>query len=275
MKRIHIVGACPRTGTTLLAELMKECFQIDLYTSHESRIWAHTCQDGNIFLTKAPQDILVISTFLRIIPNLWVIYMVRDPRDVIVSKHRKDPDRYWVGLGFWKTYTAFGRKVRGHPQFITLRYEDLVEYPNDTQSFLMERMPFLIKKASFSRFHEVAKPSVESLKALGGVRPISTASIGRWRDHLPRVAGQLLLHGSITQDLIEFGYETDDSWLGELLEVASDIRKSHFLENHPKKYWRHRRYMVCKGVIKVLLIRLGINPSKLKLLIPWRTLASR
>lgn len=277
MKRLHIVGAGPRTGTTLMAEAMIACFEIDVYTDHEDRIYAQPPHDGKIFLTKAPEDILVVSPLLRVLSNLYVIYMLRDPRDTITSKHRKNPDRYWASLWFWHTYTTFGRKLQEHPRFITIRYEDLVGDPDGTQRILMERMPFLIKKVTFSRFHEVTDPSAASEKALGGVRSISPASIGNWRNHLPRVAGQLRLHKPITQDLIEFGYENDDLWLRELDKVDPDIRESHWPEYYTKvelTRWQLKSYMqVIKQIIKVQLLRCGIEPSRLKQFIPWRTSA--
>ena len=216
MKRIHIVGASPRTGTTLMAEAMIACFNIDLYIDHENRISAKPPRGGNIFLTKDPQDIVIARPLLKIWPDLYIIYMIRDPRDIITSKHPKDPDRYWTHLKFWKICTPYGRKLKDHPHFITIRYEDLVRDPDGTQGLLIERMPFLVKEAAFSRFHEVSAPSPGSVLALRKVRPISSASAGRWQNHLPRVVGQLLQHGPITKELIEFGYETDDSWLEEL-----------------------------------------------------------
>ena len=112
MKRIHIVGSGPRTGTTFLAEMMIACFAIDVHTEHEDSIYTWLPYVGDIFLTKKPRDILVIEPVLRIMRNLYVIYMARDPRDMIVSKHEKDPDRYWANLKFWKTYTFLNNFFR-------------------------------------------------------------------------------------------------------------------------------------------------------------------
>ena len=39
------------------------------------------------------------------------------------------------------------------------------------------------------------------------VRPIAPTSIGRWRENLPRIKAQQELHGSLTPDLIECGYD--------------------------------------------------------------------
>lgn len=230
--RVHIVGCGPRTGTTLMAEMAIACFEIDLYTEHEDPIYTRPTQPANIFLTKRPRDILVAGPMLSLLPNLYVIYMLRDPRDTITSKHRKDPDRYWASLRYWKAYTPYGRKLQNHPRFMTVRYEDLVKKPDEVQAYLMQRMPFLQQRAAFSRYHEFAKPSKQSLDALRGMRPVASTSVGKWRNHLPRVAGQLKLHGekAIAKDLIEYGYESDDSWLNELKDVIPDYSESHWPE---------------------------------------------
>jgi len=242
MQRIHIVGCSPRSGTTLLAEMMLICFDIDVSTRHEDRIhtWPH--RRGKIFLTKKPRDILVAKSVLSVMRNLHIIYLVRDPRDIIVSRHGKEPDRYWSGLEYWQNYTPYGRELRGHPRFVEIQYEDLVSRPDEVQQVIQTRIPFLEEKAKFSRYHELARPSDESRKALKGVRPVSPSSIGRWRRHKPRVAGQIQLNGSISADLIAFGYEKDEMWEKELEGVEPDLRDSHLTglltEKSIRKYRR-------------------------------------
>lgn len=265
MKRIHIVGSGPRTGTTLIAEMAIACFEIDLYTEHEDNIYTLPPRPAEIFLTKKPRDVLVVGPMLRTMPNLYVIYMVRDPRDTITSKHREDPHRYWAGLRYWKTYTIYGEKLQHLPRCITVRYEDLVTKPDEVQALLMEQMPFLKKRAAFSRYHEVAKPSKDSLKALGSLRPIGGNSVGKWRQHLPRVAGQLQKHGSIAKDLIKYGYEKDDAWLEELQGVKPDLSESHWGEYFTEEELKQR--MRGKYIFPILM-RSGLMPI-LKRLRGW------
>jgi Sulfotransferase family len=235
MHRIHIVGASPRTGTTLLAEAMVACFDIDLHFEHEARIFARPPRRGRIFLTKAPRDILLGERALAEMPALRLVYLLRDPRNIIVSKHRRAPDRYWAGLKFWKAYTAAARRLADHPRFITVRYEDLISDPDRVQEQLRVRMPFLEVTAPFSRFHEVAQPADDALTALGGVRPIAARRRDQWREHLPRVAGQMQQHGSLAADLIEFGYETDDRWLLELAGIEPDLTPSYWAEHFTRE----------------------------------------
>ena len=230
MKHIHIAGCGPRTGTTLLAEMMIACFNIDRHSEHEESIYTQPYPAGTVFLTKRPRDVLVAEGLLRRNENLYVVYMLRDPRDMITSKHHNDPERYWVGLGYWKLYASAGCRLEGHPRFILVRYEDLVARPDAIQAGLIRRMPFLKARAPFSRYHELAAPSQAARDALRGVRPVSSASVGSWRRHLPRVAGQIIMHGSVAQDLIRYGYEPDDHWLLDLKGITPDLSESHWPE---------------------------------------------
>lgn len=154
MKRIHIVGLSPRTGTTLMAEAMKTCFSIDCYASHEMQILSRPKNDCNIFLTKAPSDIIIVGPSLRVDPDLYVICMIRDPRDIICSKHKKDPDRYWASLKYWTYCSKVYDRLVGHPRFLPIRYESFVSNPDETQKFIEQCIPFLEKTSLFSQYHQ-------------------------------------------------------------------------------------------------------------------------
>ncbi|MES2982805.1 MAG: sulfotransferase, partial [Verrucomicrobiota bacterium] len=146
MKRIHIVGCGPRSGTTLLTELMCTCFEIDQFTEHEDSIYKLPPKKSDIYLTKNPSDILRVGSVLKVMSDLHVIYMVRDPRDMVVSRHNSNPSRYWSGLRFWKTYTPWGRALENHPRFMTICYEDLVTKPDQVQADLIKRYRSFLKK---------------------------------------------------------------------------------------------------------------------------------
>lgn len=257
MKRIHIVGCSPRSGTTLLTETMISCFEIELYEKHEASIFQQPPREENIFLTKRPADICIAKLALMINPDLYVIYLLRDPRDIICSKHAKDPDRYWAGLSFWNTYSSYGHRLQKHERFIEIRYEELVSDPDKVQAELMERMRFLVKKTPFSNYHKLASPSAESIAALGGVRPISTARIGNWRNHHPRVVGQMRLHNakSLAKDLIEYGYEKNGAWLKELEGICPDTTPSHLPDIFNRKMIKVIRGHYVKGLATMLLRR--------------------
>jgi hypothetical protein len=222
MRRIHIVSVSPRAGTTLLAESMRVCFAIDAYHPHESKL-RDCLWRKKIYLSKRPSDILEVGPRLFLDPRLTVICMMRDPRDVIVSRHNKAPDEYYTSLITWKDRVRYIRPLQHHPRFVFIRYEDLVADPDGCQKFIMQRIPELEEKALFSAFGQSVVVSDASIAALGSVREMKTDRIANWKNHKPRVVAQLQRFGPITDELIEFGYERDDRWLEELRSIDPDF----------------------------------------------------
>lgn len=49
-----------------MAEIAIACFEIDAYTEHEDSIYTRPDRQANIFLTKRPGDILVVSPIIFI-----------------------------------------------------------------------------------------------------------------------------------------------------------------------------------------------------------------
>jgi hypothetical protein len=224
-KRIHIVGVSPRTGTTLLAECMVACLNIDAFETHETPVWRLRL-GAQVYLTKRPADLYAIAPRLRRDPDFHVVCLMRDPRDVVVSRHAQDPGRYWSSLRIWKQRLLIMRAFSDHRRFHILRYEELVADPDVVARRLVDWLPFLELVRPFSAFPATAAPSAKALEALGPVRPFDTSGIGNWKRHLPRIAGQLSLHGPITAELIEFGYERDAAWLTLLDGVTPDVSPS-------------------------------------------------
>lgn len=224
-KHIHIVGCLPRSGTTLLTELMVNCFDIDGYTDHEYSIFKEYIRPCKILCTKKPSDIKRVEYPLQVNPDLYVIYMLRDPRDAISSRSHQNNSRdkkIWGNLQEWIKHQEIADKLSSNPRFITIRYEDMVTAPDKVQDHLLSRLPFLRKKALFSEFHKIAKPSDKSAAALGGARPISPSSIGNWRSHKPYIKAQIEQYGDISETLVRLGYEQDAAWLEELTDVIAD-----------------------------------------------------
>jgi len=90
--RIHITGAA-RSGTTLMLALMLTCFDIDGGVSRETRLWRAPVRGRRVVVTKQPADEKISLFLARFDPKRHIIYMLRDPREVVVSRHGADPDR--------------------------------------------------------------------------------------------------------------------------------------------------------------------------------------
>ncbi len=237
-----------------MLELTRNCFAVDAYGPEERSIFLPP-PIGQIVCTKNPQDVLVMRRVLPLMPQLHAIVMLRDPRDIVVSVHAKDDARYWTNLRIWREYHRAAMRLEGHPRVLMIHYEDLVRAPAETQATIARALPFLRPTSRFEEFHLTARPSCESQQALGGLRPPDVASIGRWRVHKERLAGQLRIHGPITRELIELGYERDDAWLGALDGVVPDDAASHWPEHRPLRQRALRDARVWVQVAKLAMRR--------------------
>ena len=230
--RIHI-GGPPRSGTTLMLTLIATCFKVDGAVRNETHLWRTVPKGEAIVCTKYPGDETLAPLVLGWDSKLWWLYLMRDPRDVVVSIHGGAPDQYWSNLRAWRESVEAARKVLSHPRFVVVRYEDLAKDPDDVQNKLVARMPFLEKTLPFSRYHEAANLDRFAEAAMRGLRPITGETVGAWREHKPRLAAQLAQHGDIADLLIAFGYERDREWLKELSGVEPEATQSRVPDRVP------------------------------------------
>lgn len=124
-----------------------------------------------------------MDTILDYVPSIYVLFVLRDPRDSAVSKHKSKPNQYYGSLRYWFNYMPYYERFKNHPSVLTVKYEDLVARPDATQELIHDHLPFLQEKHRFSEYTRHAVPSADAKKALGGVRKIDTSSIGNWRNH--------------------------------------------------------------------------------------------
>ncbi|MDA1063273.1 MAG: sulfotransferase [Proteobacteria bacterium] len=226
-KHLHIVACSPRTGTTLLHEVMVTCFKVDKQYEHEIRFNEVKADAGQIVITKRPKDTMYMPAVIAD-PEFYVIYLLRDPRDVIVSQHGSYEGMYYSNIRLWREMHGYTQSIANHECFLQIRYEDFVNDPDATQEKIVARFPWLEKRHNFSEYHKHAVVSHQSKLAMNDVRPIAPSSIGKWKANLARIKGQQLTHGSLTPDLIACGYETSADWERMLDGVEPDLSGSRY-----------------------------------------------
>lgn len=222
MPRLHVVG-CPRSGTTLLMELLATCFHCQRQNGHELSIFAPTGvprSSEQVFLSKQPTDILHVGKLLDLDPDLYVVHLLRDPRAVITSRHSgKSGLDYFSNYRIWKQCELAARALEGHPHVLHLRYESLVRHPNETQARIAAHFPFLRSRYSFAEYQDFAHPDPAARAAMNGLRAIDTGSLTKWWQHLPRAKSQLLKFPTMQWDLEHYGYEPNADWQKLLKDV--------------------------------------------------------
>ncbi|NVO28002.1 sulfotransferase domain-containing protein [Donghicola sp. C2-DW-16] len=224
--RIHVVGSSPRSGTTLLFELLTSCFEIEKFGDHEVSLFHAPREVSGPYASKKPTDLVHATRVIRWDKALHVIYMQRDPRDIVVSEHGSRRGEYWCDFNVWQHNQRLVPKISDNARFYECRYENLVRDPDAEQARIAAAFPFLRMKHRFSEFEQVSKTSDQANLALKGVRAISSASVGTWRKNLPRVAAQLIAHPEMAEAVVSAGYASDTRWTESIQGITPDHRES-------------------------------------------------
>lgn len=256
MTNVHVVG-CPRSGTTLLTEMMATCFQIDGSCDHEETIFKVSPQHKGIYLSKKPNDAMWVHRIIDRDNQLHVIGMIRDPRAVICSIHQGHPGMYFCNYPVWKRAERALSQLKDHPRMLLVRYEELVSNPDVVQEQITGRFPFLQIRHRFSDFHLYARSSEKSVAALGGVREVDRERIQGWMQHLPRLKQQADRYPELLADLEKYGYENSNDWIKVLEGVAgknfpcraSDRKELlKYLEQRIRFRGKIRRYLAARNL---------------------------
>lgn len=248
--RVHVVGCAPRSGTTLMHALLTQAYGLAGAGDHERSLVAPPPGPGP-GCTKTPHELALAAALLRGWPALHVVYLRRDPRDVITSRHRRHPQVYWTPLRIWRRNEALVQRWQAHPRVHVVRFEDLVRDGARVQADLERAIPLPPRLRDFAAYPWTAShagtPALHAgaVEALGAIRPLADDGIGRWRNHLPRVKGQIAQHGPITADLMRLGYEANAAWERLLDGVPADLTPSHWPEHlgaaqRARLTWRRR-----------------------------------
>jgi hypothetical protein len=218
---IYIQG-CARSGNTLIRELCGAAFRdvtmVKLTKDTAECSLAHLAG----LLEQSPGDtkVLVASRnyenslamdrdLLRAHPDIKVLWMLRDPRDILTSIHDNQPDKYYVSPERLIKSLQLYAQFKVEPQVLTVRYEELVTHPDVMQVKISEHCGlapsrnFVDAYKFFPKFHE-------NVRAMHSIRPIDTNSLQKWRHnpaHRDYLKQLLASHGEIITLARECGYE--------------------------------------------------------------------
>jgi hypothetical protein len=230
--------------------MMSAGFAFDARCEREQSLFDPPPPGADLFLSKKPLDVLRLERILRRDESLFALYVFRDPRSVVASRHAGRPDRPLGDFHTWKECERAASRLEGHPRFLRVRFERLVAEPDVVQGEIAARLPFLRRKGDFSRFHESAAPTRTGELALGGVRPPEPARARSWESDLARVKAEVLRHRDLPEVLVAYGYEPDESWLARLEGVepaeAARARTPAWLrriERALRYRWKIRRHL--------------------------------
>ncbi len=125
--------------------------------------------------------------------DLGLLYLVRDPRDVLLSMHEATgPDSGYVSVERWHESMLAGERllagVAGRPGTLVIRYEDLVLDPVTVQRrigecFGLRLRPGIDSIADLDRTIAVSgyRLPPNRVRSMHRIRPFDAQSVGKWR----------------------------------------------------------------------------------------------
>ncbi|MEX0982514.1 MAG: sulfotransferase [Bacteroidales bacterium] len=196
------IGGCGRSGTTLLLSILSAHNNIfgcptelnlfdgaeetgsgiknpKFYRLYRTFIVSKIKASAKRYCEKSPSNIHYIELIDKLHNgNFKFIHIVRDGRDVILSRHPKGKGKYWVDPERWIADVSNGLKYMEHPSVYTIRYEDLVGQYRETIESVCHFLEIPVSKEILN-WHQFA--TVRQNNALySKITEISTSPIGKW-----------------------------------------------------------------------------------------------
>ncbi|MDZ7266586.1 MAG: sulfotransferase domain-containing protein [candidate division KSB1 bacterium] len=248
LKRVHIVG-CARSGTTMLHYAMiafANTILFDRETAPWSApglklsfiLWREAAGGHNpgFFITKRyanwwrPAQVSRLADYARRY-QVFIINLIRDPRDVLTSRHALDPQKYYVTPELWENSIAAGRQLehelRNSPCFLTIKYEDVILQSQRVEQLLHHKLGLCLRRhlKSWSRLKEnlqASNVSARMLPYMHRLRDFDPSSIQKWRHdpHKAAYINQLLTASPHAEKLQAFLTENEYVDAGERPPLA-------------------------------------------------------
>ncbi len=201
-----IIGGCGRSGTTLLLSMLSShpkilgipeetyvfCpkaysgdldidnpFDIDnLFTDHLSKLELLPTHDR--WCEKSPKNVHFFKRILEYIEDVKLINVIRDGRDVTLSKHPTDTNKYWVPIERWIDDVNVSFELKNHPQVLTIRYEDIVTNYAATMKKVCKHIG-VDYNHYIDNWYKYASVKTNIAYKNNNVKPLFNSSLEKWK----------------------------------------------------------------------------------------------
>ncbi len=229
-----LIGGCGRSGTTLLLSILgahPHIFALEkeattfanwkevntgaepleyqperLDRFYRQLLFSRINDSVTRWCEKTPRNVLYFDKILDYFAGqVKLIHIIRDGRDVMLSQHPTEPDKYWVSPERWVRDVKTGFEFREHPQVLTVKYEDLVLAYQQTVTEMCE---FIGEEYTVELQEWSQNTNVQDSKAWSaGVKRLHTQSVGKWKraENEARVK-EVMEHPEVVDLLAELDY---------------------------------------------------------------------
>jgi len=191
---IYIQG-CARSGNTLTRELCCSAFhdtelvkltknQAECSLAYLVNLLQQSARHKPVFVaSRNREDSLDMDGgLLRTNPDVKILWMLRDPRDVLTSIHAAQPNEFYVKPDRLIKSLNLYQQFKDEPQVLTIRYEDLVQNPDALQLRIAEFCHLTVRR-KFDEAHKFFPRFHENVRAMHSIRPIDVNSLHKWRNN--------------------------------------------------------------------------------------------
>ncbi len=224
------IGGCGRSGTTLLlsilsshkdifacpkelnlffdAEISGEKVEVPMiYRLYRTFLTESIKSSAKRYCEKSPANVQRIEAIDKYHKgNFKLIHIIRDGRDVVLSKHPTKIDTHWVEPARWVRDVTLGLASKDHPGVHTIHYENLVNKFEETISGVCR---FLDIPLSDEILHWHKNTTVRKNRALySPIKEISSSSIGKYKlaEHQERLK-EFMENKEAVELLEKLGYQ--------------------------------------------------------------------
>lgn len=122
------------------------------------------------------------AELLRAHTGIKIIWMLRNPLDILTSYHPDKPDKFYMPpLKVLKSLELYQR-FRHEPQVLSVRYEELVSNPGAVQARIADA--FQVEPLrDFTEGYKHFPRFVQNVRAMHSIRPIDAGSVQKWKSN--------------------------------------------------------------------------------------------
>lgn len=212
INKIFISGF-PRAGTTMMCLMMNYFNNCDVHSkAEENPIVASSSKIIKKYMViKQPfgyyEDFPPPYSYKSLISDYGykIISMVRDPRDILVSRHKSNLDIYWVPFEIVIRNCKEYLDNLNNPNVLFVRYENLVLNADVEMSRVSSFIGCGYSK-DFVNFYKLPDAYLDKNKSLNIPRKIGTDSIGNYKKEYHRERIKSVMTGELKYYIKKLGY---------------------------------------------------------------------
>lgn len=178
----------------------------EVYMTYAAQVFP----EAGIWGDQSPINTYSLPNLNKIFPKAKYIHLLRDGRDVVSSIVKRMGDKYlYEGINRWKTSIKRIRhfqKVVDTNQYLEIRYEDLVQEPEQTlkEISLFLGVEYTPQMLDYWKLPSTIEHKIYSHhKNLG--KPVFTSSINKWKERLSEKQ-QNIVQKELSRELSRLNY---------------------------------------------------------------------